>query len=120
MKNIIHNDFKVEKKLIKVIEPWVDVNNIKPLRKKDNPFSIKYISNAPFVVLYSGNMGISHDIESILDAAKSLKDKDDILKQLIEFTQYVYDQQTSAHEGEAQKAPQNTEEAYGTWKPESN
>ena len=79
MKNIIHNDFKVEKKLIKVIEPWVDVNNIKPLRKKDNPFSIKYISNASFVVLYSGNMGISHDIESILYAAKALKDKDDIL-----------------------------------------
>ena len=48
------------------------------------------------------------------------KDKDDILKQLIDFTQYVYDQQTSALEGEAQKAPQNTEEAYGTWKPDSN
>ena len=42
------------------------------------------------------------------------------IRDSIEFTQYVYDQQTSALEGEAQKAPQNTEEAYGTWKPDSN
>ena len=48
------------------------------------------------------------------------EDQTDILKQLLDFIQYVYDQQTSTLEGEAQKAPQNTEEAYGTWKPESN
>ena len=34
------------------------------------------------------------------------KDKDDILKQLMEFTQYVYDQQSSTLEGEVQKEPQ--------------
>ena len=72
MKKIIHKDFKVEKKFIQVIEPWVDINKILPLRKKENPFKKEYIGNCSFVVLYSGNMGISHDIESILDSAKSL------------------------------------------------
>ena len=83
MRNIIHNDFKVEKKFIKVIEPWVDINRIKPLRKFDNPYAKEYIGNFKFVVLYSGNMGISHDIESILDSAKSLKGINDILFLLI-------------------------------------
>ena len=83
MKKIIHKDFKVEKKFIQVIEPWVDINKILPLRKKENPFKKKYIGNCSFVVLYSGNMGISHDIESILDSAKSLKDINDILFLLI-------------------------------------
>tara|TARA_B100001057_G_C22144528_1_gene679557 strand:+ start:78 stop:374 length:297 start_codon:yes stop_codon:yes gene_type:complete len=45
------------------------------------------------------------------------KDRDDILKQLIEFTQYVYDQQSSSSET-GQPAAQTSDEAYGTWKPE--
>tara|TARA_Y100000768_G_scaffold22821_1_gene15538 strand:- start:1677 stop:1964 length:288 start_codon:yes stop_codon:yes gene_type:complete len=45
------------------------------------------------------------------------KDRDDILKQLIEFTQYVYDQQSSSSEN-SQASTQSSEEAYGTWKPE--
>lgn len=46
------------------------------------------------------------------------KDKDDILKQLIEFTQYVYDQQSSALTQNNQETTQTTEDAYGVWKPE--
>ena len=47
------------------------------------------------------------------------KDRDDILKQLIEFTQYVYDQQTDASkESGHQSSSQASEDAYGKWKPE--
>tara|TARA_Y100000992_G_C21270705_1_gene496677 strand:+ start:2358 stop:2651 length:294 start_codon:yes stop_codon:yes gene_type:complete len=47
------------------------------------------------------------------------KDRDDILKQLIEFTQYVYDQQSNASQpGDAQASSQPSEDAYGKWKPE--
>tara|TARA_Y100001935_G_C17217968_1_gene463673 strand:+ start:574 stop:864 length:291 start_codon:yes stop_codon:yes gene_type:complete len=46
------------------------------------------------------------------------KDKDDILKQLIEFTQYVYDQQSSALSQDDQDATQTKEDAFGVWKPE--
>ncbi len=46
------------------------------------------------------------------------KDKDDILKQLIEFTQYVYDQQSSAISQDDQDATQTKEDAFGVWKPE--
>ena len=47
------------------------------------------------------------------------KDRDDILKQLIEFTQYVYDQQSNASQQDnAQSTSQPSEDAYGKWKPE--
>ena len=46
------------------------------------------------------------------------KDKDDILKQLIEFTQYVYDQQSSALDQSQQETAQTKEDSYGVWKPE--
>ena len=46
------------------------------------------------------------------------KDKDDILKQLIEFTQYVYDQQSDALNQDSEETSKNTEESYGVWKPE--
>ena len=46
------------------------------------------------------------------------KDRDDILKQLIDFTQYVYDQQTETLSEESEDSTSSTDEAYGVWKPE--
>jgi hypothetical protein len=46
------------------------------------------------------------------------KDRDDILKQLMDFTQYVYDQQTSSLEQESQSNGPASDDAYGVWKPE--
>ena len=46
------------------------------------------------------------------------KDRDDILKQLIDFTQYVYDQQTETLSEESKGSTSSTDEAYGVWKPE--
>ncbi len=46
------------------------------------------------------------------------KDRDDILKQLIDFTQYVYDQQTETLSEESKDSTSSTDDAYGVWKPE--
>ena len=45
------------------------------------------------------------------------KDKDDILKQLIDFTQYVYDQQSNALDQSDQDSSESKEDAFGVWKP---
>lgn len=47
-----------------------------PLEKEKNYFASEYGYVDKFVVLYSGNMGLSHDMETIIYAAKELKDKD--------------------------------------------
>jgi len=55
------------------IPVWADIDCIKPLEKKQNWFAIKYDLLDKTIILYSGNMGHSHDIETILEVAKELR-----------------------------------------------
>ena len=45
-------------------------------------------------------------------------DRDYILKQLIEFTQYVYDQQTNTLKQDETSSEKPSDDAYGKWTPE--
>lgn len=58
---------------ISVIHNWADPDNIQPIRKQDNWFAHKYELVDKFVVLYSGNMGRCHDMDTILAAAEQLR-----------------------------------------------
>ncbi|MEM7063179.1 MAG: glycosyltransferase family 4 protein [Cyanobacteria bacterium P01_B01_bin.77] len=60
---------------IEVIHSWADPELIKPIEKKDNWFARKYDLVDTFTVLYSGNMGRCHDIETIFEAAKLLRNE---------------------------------------------
>jgi glycosyltransferase involved in cell wall biosynthesis len=61
-----------------VVPNWVDSSFIKPVLKTDNPFLIKHRIENKFVVIYSGNMGSTHDIESLVFVAEELKVHEDI------------------------------------------
>jgi len=61
------------KDLIQVIPNWVETSYIKPIPKSENPFVMRQGLSGKFVVMYSGNMGLTHDLESLLDAAFLLK-----------------------------------------------
>lgn len=61
-----------------VIPNWADVDGIRPLAKCDNRFAIEHGLVGRITVLYSGNMGNTHDIESILAVARELKDHETI------------------------------------------
>lgn len=60
---------------ISVIHSWSDPEVIVPIAKQENWFAWKYDLVKKFTVLYSGNMGRCHDIETILEAAKLLQDE---------------------------------------------
>lgn len=60
---------------ISVIHSWGNPEIVKPIPKEDNWFAKKYDLNNKFTVLYSGNMGRCHDINTILETAKLLKDE---------------------------------------------
>ena len=66
-----------------VIPPWADTNKIKPIEKINNPLSDELGQRDKITILYSGNMGISHDIDSILQAAKILRNEKNIAFLLI-------------------------------------
>lgn len=58
---------------IKVVPCWADNDFIKPIPKSENIFIEKYNLQEKTIVMYSGNLGLTHDIESILEAARIMR-----------------------------------------------
>jgi glycosyltransferase involved in cell wall biosynthesis len=59
---------------IAIIPSWVDSESIVPLKKQDNWFAKEHGLVEPFTVLYSGNMGRCHDMDTLFDAVTLLRD----------------------------------------------
>jgi len=59
---------------IVVVPNWADTDWIRPVAKEENEFARNYKQVSKFTVLYSGNLGQTHDIETILAAVKRLRD----------------------------------------------
>jgi glycosyltransferase involved in cell wall biosynthesis len=81
MADNLAKDFSPEKTLlgnIAVIHNWSDVEHIKPLPKEENPFIRQYGLENKLIVMYSGNIGATHDMETLVEAAKILKDDSNI------------------------------------------
>lgn len=59
---------------IKVVPNWVNIEKIKPIPKSENPFIQLHHLKDKFIVMYSGNMGKTHDLETIIETARLLID----------------------------------------------
>jgi len=64
---------------IKIIHNWADEKFILPMKKENNWFAKKYGLIDKFVILYSGNIGLFQDLKTIINAAKRLKNYEDII-----------------------------------------
>lgn len=65
---------------IVVIPNWEDEEFIRPMDKSDNKFAADYDTREKFTLLYSGNIGRFHELETAIDAIEVLEDRgrDDI------------------------------------------
>ena len=72
MQCFLENKYPELKEKIKVIENWA-VEDIISCEKQANDFAQQYNLDKVFTVLYSGNLGRLHDIETIAEAANILK-----------------------------------------------
>jgi glycosyltransferase involved in cell wall biosynthesis len=70
MKEVISRT--AEKDKVEVIYPWVDISFIKPIEKENNWFLKEHGLLDKKVILYSGNMGVTHDLKTVLKTAKKL------------------------------------------------
>jgi colanic acid biosynthesis glycosyl transferase WcaI len=66
-----------------VVPTWVDSQAIRPLPKEENPFAIQHGQVGKFTVLYSGNLGLSHDLGTMVEAARHLRDNSNICFMII-------------------------------------
>jgi len=68
--------YVADKKIV-VVPLWTDNTLLKPVDPSINPFLRKYNLSGKFVVLYSGNLGLSGDVDILVDVAARI-DRDDI------------------------------------------
>lgn len=59
---------------IRIVYNWVHNEHMKPIEKKENTFLADQKLQDKFIVLYSGNMGMTHDIDIMVDVASRMKD----------------------------------------------
>ncbi|MFC2166787.1 glycosyltransferase [Acidobacteriota bacterium] len=83
MKKRLEEENFIPSHKIGIVENWADPKKIFPIRREDNPFLKKHALENKFIVMYSGNIGLSQDLENIVHTADSLKEIKDILFVLI-------------------------------------
>lgn len=66
--------FDAEK--VRIIHNWEDPEFIEPMDKSENWFSQEHDLVDPFSILYSGNIGDFHDLETLIEAAAQLREED--------------------------------------------
>ena len=64
---------------VKVIHNWADTERIKPIVAGENRFRKLHKFGDRVVVLYSGRIGLSHDLDTLLDSAELLGDYDRVV-----------------------------------------
>jgi colanic acid biosynthesis glycosyl transferase WcaI len=75
--NLVNKGVPVNK--IVCIPNWVNINFIRPLPKHNNPWRTKHQLDEKFVVLYSGNIALTQGLETVIEAAISLRHLQDIV-----------------------------------------
>jgi len=74
MQEFLEKKYPDLKSKIKVIENWA-IEDIPVISKQENDFAKQHKLDEFFTVLYSGNLGRLHDIATITEAAKILKNE---------------------------------------------
>jgi colanic acid biosynthesis glycosyl transferase WcaI len=67
----------VPSRRIQVIPNWIDTELVKP-HKHENSFRAQHGLDDKFVVMYSGNLGMSQNLMQVLEAAQLLQEQSDI------------------------------------------
>ncbi|MGP1346954.1 MAG: glycosyltransferase family 4 protein [Phycisphaerales bacterium] len=55
---------------------WSDPAEVKPIDRSTNPYREEWSLGDRFVIMYSGNFGLGHDVRTMCDAAALLSDDD--------------------------------------------
>jgi colanic acid biosynthesis glycosyl transferase WcaI len=63
---------------IDVIPNWADTDAIHPVVKAQNAFAVEHAQVDRLTVLYSGNIGLTHGVDRLVEAAADLRDLPDL------------------------------------------
>ena len=66
-----------------VIPNWSAFSHLKPVRKVDNKILDREGLAGRFIVQYSGNIGVTHNVETLIEVAEYLKGENEIVFQIV-------------------------------------
>ena len=66
-----------------IIPNWADTSIYRPVAREENAFAKQCGIGDRFVVMYSGAFGATHDVDSMLEAARALSDLPDLVFVLV-------------------------------------
>lgn len=78
MQKLIEGKLRSRKDRVTVAPNWAELDSIRPLPKSENELLKSIQAADKFVVLYAGNMGYPHDLETIVKTAEQLQDQENI------------------------------------------
>lgn len=64
----------VDRSKITVVPCWSANSTFAPIPKEENPFVQEHGLKGKFVVMYSGNMGVTHNVQLLVECAKRLRE----------------------------------------------
>lgn len=68
----------IDEERISLVYNWAHNEHLVPVQKSDNPFLKGLGLVDKFIILYSGNMGMTHDVDVLVDVAHELRNKSNI------------------------------------------
>ncbi|MEX0876982.1 MAG: glycosyltransferase family 4 protein [Phycisphaerales bacterium] len=74
-KKLVADTYPITHEHIHVIPNWADGEDLFPKKKTDSEIAREQGFLNDFILLYSGNMGLYYDFDTVLDAAKLLQDE---------------------------------------------
>jgi len=72
-KDLVADTYPIDRDHIHVIPNWADGEDLHPIEKRDSRIAKDHGLLDDFVLLYSGNIGLYYDFETVLDAADRLR-----------------------------------------------
>ncbi len=71
--------FGVDRSRIHIITNWANTNVVRPVEPEDNELRRTHGLHDKFVVMYSGNLGVSHYFDDLLEVAQQLREQREIV-----------------------------------------
>ena len=65
--------------LVRIIPNWIDDQSISPIPREANDLRRDWGLTGKFVVGYSGNLGRAHEYQTLVEAARAFRERDDIV-----------------------------------------
>jgi glycosyltransferase involved in cell wall biosynthesis len=74
-KNLVCGSYRVPRDRVHVVPNWADRKALDSKKKSESEFAASHDLLEHFVALYSGNLGLYYEFETLLDAAELLRDE---------------------------------------------